>query len=152
MPLLALIMSFYKVLMYWSCHWVHCVILSFRVSTIVDYYSDLRFTQAHKWISLQSIFRMAEAQLHSQPFDLSTYDYDPSCPISSNQGARDYGIATGPCQPTDLTCPRTRNGRRFLTAWNEKFKWIEFSRKTDKAFCFLCRTFIPQVRLWISSF
>ena len=46
----------------------------------------------------------AEAQ--SQPFDLSTYDYDPSCPLPSNREARDRVIAKDPFQQT--------NGRLFF--------------------------------------
>ena len=36
--------------------------------------------------------------------------------------------------------------------WYEKYKWIEYSRKTDKDFCFFFRTFNRQVRSLISSF
>ena len=78
---------------------------------------------------------MAEAQ--SQPFDLIA----PTTmllrirylPIEKRQIV--LYIAKGPCQPTDGTFPKNNNGRRFLTAWYEKFKWIEYSRKT-KLFAF----------------
>ena len=94
--------------------------------------------------------RMAEAQ--SQPFDLSTYDYDPSCPLPSNREARDHVIARGPCQPINGHFPKKNNGRRFLTAWYEKFKWIEYSRRIDKAFWFFCRSFNRHVSSLILSF
>ena len=93
---------------------------------------------------------MAEAQ--SQPLHLSTYDYDPSCPLPSNREARDHVIARGPCQPIDGHFPKNNNGRRFLTAWYEKLKWIEYSRKIDKAFCFFCHSFNRQVSSLIVSF
>ena len=96
------------------------------------------------------MFRMAE----SQSFDLSTYDYDPSSPIPSNRDARNYVISKGPCQPKDFTFPRNSNGRRFLTAWYENFKWLEYSktdRQTDRAFCFFYRTFNRQVRYFIPT-
>ena len=61
---------------------------------------------------------MAEAQ--SQPFDLSTYNYDPSCPLPSNREARNRVIAKDPCQPTDGTFPKNNSGRRFLTSCRMK--------------------------------
>ena len=84
----------------------------------------------------------------SQSFDLSDYDYDPSSPMPSDRAARNHVIAQGPCQPKDPAFPKDKKGRKFLTAWYERLNWIEYSKKTDKAFCFYCRTFNRQVGLF----
>ena len=72
----------------------------------------------------------------SQSFDLSDYDYDPSSPMPSDRAATNHEIAQGPSQPKDLAFPKNMKARKFLTAWYKRFNWIEYSKKTDKAFCF----------------
>ena len=80
------------------------------------------------------------------PEDLRGYDYDPQTPLPVSRDAREHVIAKGPCQPKDCEFPKDKNGRKFLLNWYQKFKWLEYSKKTDKAFCFYCRTFNRQVR------
>ncbi len=81
---------------------------------------------------------MAEA---SVPQDLSSYEYEPSCPLPSGREARDHVISKGPCQPRDINFPLDNRNRKFLVSWYEKFPWLEYSVSLDKAFCFVCRVF-----------
>jgi hypothetical protein len=74
------------------------------------------------------------AKAPTQSFDISDYDYDPSLPMPSDRAARNRVIEKGPCQPKDADFPKDKNGRRILAAWHERFSWIEYSKKTDKAF------------------
>jgi hypothetical protein len=65
--------------------------------------------------------------------------------------SRNYVIAKGSCQPNDLTFPKNSSGRKFPPAWYKKYldgsnTLGSSSLKTDKAFCFYCRTFNRQVR------
>ncbi|CAB4003237.1 Hypothetical predicted protein [Paramuricea clavata] len=84
---------------------------------------------------------MAEA---SVPQDLSSYEYEPSCPLPSGREARDHVISKGPCQPRDINFPLDNRNRKFLVSWYEKFPWLEYSVSLDKAFCFVCRVFNAQ--------
>ena len=84
--------------------------------------------------------KMAEA-----PSDLSTYEYDPRCPLPTGREARDHVISKGPCQPRDLNFPVDNRNRRFLVSWYEKVDWLEYSASLNKAFCFVCRVFNAQV-------
>jgi hypothetical protein len=56
--------------------------------------------------------------------------------MPSDRAARDHVVAKGACQRADADFPKDKNGRRLPTAWYERFCWIEYSKKTDKAFCF----------------
>ena len=78
--------------------------------------------------------------------DLNVYENDPSSVVPSQRDARNHAIAKGPCQPQSGYFPKDKNNRKFLTAWYERFKWIEYSKKADKAYCFYCRLFSGQVR------
>ena len=84
---------------------------------------------------------MAEAP----PVDLSTYEFDPCCPLPTGRAARDHVIKKGPCQPTDVDYPKDRFNRKFLSSWYRNFEWLEYSKTSDKAFCFYCRVFNGQV-------
>lgn len=36
------------------------------------------------------------------------------------------------------------NFRSFRAEWYILFPWLEYSRKLDRAFCFVCRNFLPS--------
>ncbi|KAJ9559837.1 hypothetical protein OSB04_004997 [Centaurea solstitialis] len=50
----------------------------------------------------------------------------------------------GPCQPRDHVFPTKMIGstpRRFVPTWFDEFRWVEYSVKTDKAYCLCCYLF-----------
>ena len=55
--------------------------------------------------------------------DLGTKESGPKQPVMSN---KQYPV---------------RDGRRFNSGYYQKFKWIEFSRNTNEAYCYPCRHF-----------
>ena len=86
------------------------------------------------------LFDMAEAG-KTPSLILGSYDYDPSSLVPSQRDASNHVIEKGPYhyQPQSGHFPKDKNNRKFLTSWYERFKWIEYSKKTDKAYCFYCR-------------
>ena len=73
-------------------------------------------------------------------------DYHPN---QRDEIRRKY-LIRGPCQPSDHTFPTKKIGGstiRFNPAWfdhRQYSKWLEYSRKTNEAFC-LCCYFIKDV-------
>ncbi|KAJ9536774.1 hypothetical protein OSB04_un000078 [Centaurea solstitialis] len=50
----------------------------------------------------------------------------------------------GPCQPRGHVFPSKQMGsklRRFVHTWFDEFRWLEYSVKTDKAYCLCCYLF-----------
>jgi len=57
---------------------------------------------------------------------------------------RKQRILKGPFQPKLKMYPRIQFGNRarsFQSAWYDDFRWLEYSLKLDRAFCFVCRMF-----------
>eukprot|EP00794_Sanderia_malayensis_P018410 gene18410-20265_t len=79
------------------------------------------------------------------PMDLSRYTFDPCCPLPSDRASRNHVIEKGPIRPTQCAFPVNKQGRKFLTTWYSKYSWLEYSRSSDKAFCFYCRIFNKQI-------
>ena len=77
---------------------------------------------------------------------LAGYDFDPASQLPINRSSRDYVISRGPCQPKDVPFSRDpQSGRAFRSEWYTKpdwKDWLEYSSKTQAAFCFYCRAFV----------
>ena len=50
-------------------------------------------------------------------------------------------VDCGPSQPKLASFPKGRKNRCFRAIWYESFRWLEYSVKQDRAFCFACRNF-----------
>ncbi|XP_071726935.1 uncharacterized protein [Rutidosis leptorrhynchoides] len=50
----------------------------------------------------------------------------------------------GPYQPKNCSFPTT-NGRRFVKGWFDKYNWLEYSMKADKAYCLCCYLFRDHI-------
>ncbi len=50
-------------------------------------------------------------------------------------------VDCGPSQPKLASFPKGRKNRCFRAIWYEGFRWLEYSVKEDRAFCFACRNF-----------
>ena len=48
-------------------------------------------------------------------------------------------VDCGPSQPKLASFPKGRKNRCFRAIWYESFRWLEYSVKQDRAFCFACR-------------
>ena len=46
-------------------------------------------------------------------------------------------MAQGPSQPKDAAFSKNKKGMKFLTAWYERFNWIEYSKKTESVLLLL---------------
>ncbi|XP_063592549.1 zinc finger MYM-type protein 1-like [Penaeus indicus] len=79
------------------------------------------------------------------PMDLSRYTFDPCCPLPSDRASRNHVIEKGPIRPTQCAFPVNKQGRKILTTWYSNYSWLEYSRSSDKAFCFYCRIFNKQI-------
>lgn len=67
-------------------------------------------------------------------------DYHPN----QREEIRRMYWARGACQPRGHNFPTKTVGtkvRRFVVAWFDEFHWLEYSVKTDKAFCLCCYLF-----------
>ncbi|KAL6542829.1 hypothetical protein OROHE_010349 [Orobanche hederae] len=65
-------------------------------------------------------------------------------PVNERDRIRRAYLRLGPYHPKLLEYPRTQCGkqnRRFQEHWYEKFRWLEYSPTTDKAYCFHCFLF-----------
>ncbi|XP_042401473.1 zinc finger MYM-type protein 1-like [Zingiber officinale] len=68
-------------------------------------------------------------------------------PINERDQVRRAYLNAGPYQPKLLTYQRTQFGkqtRRFQEHWYNKFRWLEYSSSTDKAYCFYCFLFLTD--------
>ena len=84
--------------------------------------------------------------------DLENFPSDPAerksikeyHPNERDEVRRKY-LTKGPCQPRGHDFPKTLKGhklRRFNPAWFDLYgDWLEYSIKTDKAFCLVCYLF-----------
>ncbi|XP_071729131.1 uncharacterized protein [Rutidosis leptorrhynchoides] len=50
----------------------------------------------------------------------------------------------GSYQPKGYSFPTT-NGRRFVKTWFDKYNWLEYSMKADKAYCLCCYLFRDHI-------
>ncbi|KAL4101261.1 hypothetical protein QTP88_021281 [Uroleucon formosanum] len=53
-------------------------------------------------------------------------------------------LDTGPCRPVLSTYTKTKFGkqyRSFQSEWYKNYEWLEYSIKSNAAFCFVCRIF-----------
>ena len=91
---------------------------------------------------------MAETEI---PSDLSSYTVDPCFPLPSDRASRNHMLAKEPIQPTQSVFPADKRGRKFLTTWYKKYGWLEYSKSTDKAFCFYCRIFNKPVSNYLAN-
>ncbi|XP_071728815.1 uncharacterized protein [Rutidosis leptorrhynchoides] len=67
-------------------------------------------------------------------------------PNQRDEIRRQYWIM-GPTQPRGHDFPK-KNGRRFVKAWFDKYSnWIEYSVKSDRAFCLCCYLFRDHIGL-----
>jgi len=50
-------------------------------------------------------------------------------------------VDCGPSQPKLASFPKGRKNRCYRAIWYESFRWLEYSVKQDRKFCFACRNF-----------
>ena len=97
---------------------------------------------------------MSESEFHSVVSgssslpDISDSEDDPSLPLPPESHARDIRICQEPYQPRlskyKVTVHRGK-GRSFCSKWYDFHKWLEYSPKTDRMYCFVCCAFAYKV-------
>ncbi len=63
---------------------------------------------------------------------------DERDPSNGDEGAFKQGF--GPYQPMILF-QQNKKRRKFQSRWYSSFKWLEYSPKEHRAYCFCCRIF-----------
>ncbi|XP_071713304.1 uncharacterized protein [Rutidosis leptorrhynchoides] len=105
------------------------------------------------WQNMDNYYKRKETS-SSTPINVVELDDLPSDPVDRprilkydvnqrDEIRRQYWIR-GPFQPKGYDFPST-NGRRFVKAWFEKYNWIEYSIKADKAYCLCCYLFRDHI-------
>ena len=64
--------------------------------------------------------------------------------VPSERSTRTAYIDMGPIQPRLSSYPSRKFGRKnrkFNSGWFDRFKWLEYSVRADRVFCFPCRVF-----------
>lgn len=79
--------------------------------------------------------------------EISDSEDDPSLPLPQDSRLRALRIHQGPHQPILSKYKATVRGkaRSFCSKWYEFHDWLEYSPKTVKMFCFVCRVFAHKV-------
>ena len=80
--------------------------------------------------------------------EVSDSEDDPSLPLPPDSHARDIRICQEPYQPRlskyKVTVHRGKS-RSFCSKWYDFHNWLEYSPKTDRMYCFVCRAFAYKV-------
>ena len=58
-----------------------------------------------------------------------------------NDGDVLVGINDEPSQPKMKQYPRDKSKRCFQKDWFRQFKWLEYLKSEDKAYCYACRNY-----------
>lgn len=86
----------------------------------------------------------ANVQTVSTKSPRNSTTFDPVCDLPRHRLEKEDIVKGGPCQPVLSSYPKILIGsklRSFRSDWFRDFKWLEYSKRRDAAFCFCCRIF-----------
>ncbi|XP_050064963.1 uncharacterized protein LOC126553894 [Aphis gossypii] len=109
-------------------------------STLVDTYTKTNY-QNESNTSYSSILGKEDIDIHPD---------DPTNPVPKNKVEFKQRVLKGPYQPVNINFPRStfdNRYRSFQKSWYQLYPWLEYSPKTDAAYCFACRMFSGSVGL-----
>ncbi|CAI6365209.1 unnamed protein product [Macrosiphum euphorbiae] len=79
-------------------------------------------------------------------------DFVETLPFQHNENNLQHSdlgnLATGPCRPVLNIYKQTRFGsqnRSFSSQWYKQYTWLEYSMKSNAAFCYACRMFADEL-------
>ena len=99
----------------------------------------------------QSSSTVLDSQLSSDSSSIiasAGSENDPSITLPVDSHTRNVRICQGPHQPRlskYKVAVHNRKARSFCSKWYDMYKWLEYSPKVDKMYCFTCRVFALKV-------